>query len=194
MPEKFKGRRPIRRIVTGHDTSGRSVILSDAPSGFVMEVSGKIGPVVTDLWKTQEAPAENAGSAEACTAKIVLSPAPAGTIFRMVEFPPDRDYMADWDPKTTFSALDASAAVAPEAAAHDTPGMHRTDSVDYAFVMSGEIWAVMEEGEVAMQAGDVLIQRGTNHAWSNRSSEPAIIGFVLVGAKPLDAARTPKKP
>jgi quercetin dioxygenase-like cupin family protein len=63
--------------------------------------------------------------------------------------------------------------------------MHKTASVDYAIVLSGEVWAVMEEGETCMKAGDVLIQRGTNHAWSNRTQEPAMVAFILVGAKPL---------
>ena len=63
--------------------------------------------------------------------------------------------------------------------------MHRTASVDYAFVISGEIWAVLDRDEVLMHAGDVLIQRGTNHSWSNRSDRPCLMGFVLVSAQPL---------
>ena len=70
-------------------------------------------------------------------------------------------------------------------AAHDRrpgkhPGMHRTETVDYAIVLEGEIWAVMDEGETLMRAGDVLIQRGTNHAWANRSNATARIAFVLI--------------
>jgi uncharacterized cupin superfamily protein len=63
--------------------------------------------------------------------------------------------------------------------------MHRTRSIDYAIVLSGEIWAVMDEGETMMKTGDVLIQRGTNHAWANRSNVPCVVAFVLVDAKPL---------
>lgn len=70
--------------------------------------------------------------------------------------------------------------------AHDddaeTAGMHETRTTDFAIVMSGEIWAVMEDGETKLNAGDVLIQRGTNHAWSNRSEQPAAVTFVLIGA------------
>ncbi len=61
--------------------------------------------------------------------------------------------------------------------------MHETQTTDYALVLEGEIWAVMEKGETKLRAGDVLIQRGTNHAWSNRSGKPAVMAFVLVGAK-----------
>ena len=63
--------------------------------------------------------------------------------------------------------------------------MHRTNSIDYAIVLSGEIWAVMDVGETKMRAGDVLIQRGTNHAWANRSNRPARVAFVLIDAKPV---------
>jgi quercetin dioxygenase-like cupin family protein len=63
--------------------------------------------------------------------------------------------------------------------------MHRTASVDYAFVLEGEIWAILETSEVCLKQGDVLIQRGTNHAWSNRSSSQALVGFVLVDAHPV---------
>jgi quercetin dioxygenase-like cupin family protein len=64
--------------------------------------------------------------------------------------------------------------------------MHRTRSIDYAIVLSGEIWAVMDEGEIKMSPGDVFIQRGTNHAWANRSNGPCIVAFVLIDAKPVD--------
>ena len=65
------------------------------------------------------------------------------------------------------------------------PGFHKTDSIDYAIVLSGEIWALMDEGEVLLKAGDVLIQRGTNHAWSNRTEQPCCVAFVLIDAKPV---------
>lgn len=66
------------------------------------------------------------------------------------------------------------------------PGMHKTDTVDYAIVLSGEIYAVLDQDEVLLRAGDCLIQRGTSHAWSNRTQEPCAIAFVLVAAKPVN--------
>ena len=65
------------------------------------------------------------------------------------------------------------------------PGFHKTDTIDYAIVLSGEIYALMDEGEVLLKAGDVLIQRGTNHAWSNRTEQPCCIAFVLIDAEPV---------
>jgi len=69
------------------------------------------------------------------------------------------------------------------------PMMHRTSTLDYAIVLKGEIHAVMEEGETLMRAGDILVQRGTNHSWSVRGNEPAIVAFVLVSAKPLASSK-----
>jgi quercetin dioxygenase-like cupin family protein len=63
--------------------------------------------------------------------------------------------------------------------------MHKTATVDYAIVVKGEIYAVMEKGETLLRAGDVLVQRGTNHSWSVRGKEPALVAFILVGAEPL---------
>ena len=88
-----------------------------------------------------------------------------------------------FDRVKAFEAIGAREALDPDASRH--PGMHRTHSVDYAIVLSGEIWAVMDEGETLLRAGDVLIQRGTNHAWSNRSTVPCLVAFILVGATPL---------
>ena len=64
--------------------------------------------------------------------------------------------------------------------------MHRTRSLDYAIVLSGEIWAIMDEGETKLVTGDMFVQRGTNHAWANRSNEPCVIAFILIDAQPLE--------
>ena len=85
-------------------------------------------------------------------------------------------------PEEYFSSVGAQVA---DAAARRHPGMHKTDTVDYAIVLSGEIYAVMDEGEVLLRAGDCLVQRGTSHAWSNRTQTPCVIAFVLVAAKPF---------
>jgi quercetin dioxygenase-like cupin family protein len=72
-----------------------------------------------------------------------------------------------------------------KSASSSNPMMHKTASVDYAIVLKGEIWAVMDDSEKRMTAGDVLVQRGTNHAWSNRTDQPALVAFILVGATPV---------
>ncbi len=104
-----------------------------------------------------------------------------GSVFRVIEYPPDRVRLKTLDPDRFFHAIGAQAA---DAATRRHPGMHKTSTVDYCVVLSGEIWAVLDESEVLLRAGDCLVQRGTNHAWSNRTDEPCAIAFVLIAAKP----------
>ena len=169
--------KPIRRIVTGHNAKGQSVIVSDGPSPHVLTLPGRGDFALTNLWVTESAPAKNEGTADAAARPVVLEPPANGTIFRVVEFPPEKSAGA-FDRKAAFASMGADHAMDPDAARH--PGMHKTATVDYAIVLSGEIYALMDEGERLMKAGDVLIQRGTNHAWANRSDRTARIAFVLI--------------
>lgn len=177
--------RAVRRIVTGHNAEGRSVIVSDAASPHAMALAGVSDFGVTDIWKTEGSPASNAGSADPCAAQISLAPPKSGTVFRVVQFPPDAQYVGKWKPDAAFASMGESGAAAVQKDTSRHEGMHTTHSVDYAFVLEGEIWAVLDEDEVRMTAGDVLVQRGTSHAWSNRSTSPCMVGFVLVDAAPL---------
>lgn len=171
--------KPIRRVVTGHDARGRSIIASDAPSPHVLMIPGRTDFGLTNLWVTEGRAGENDGSGDAAARPVVLEPPPAGTIFRVVEFPPD-EAAANFDREAAFKSMGADHAMDPSASRH--PGMHKTATVDYAIVLSGEIWAVMDEGETKLTAGDTLVQRGTNHAWSNRSDQPCLVAFILVSA------------
>jgi hypothetical protein len=143
---------------------------------------------VTDFWKTVATPADN-GSATAqdpCSLPIQVAPPAGGSVFRVVQFPPDKDWAAK------AAAMGGSVAIDETAKAANTGGpvrhahMHRTRSLDYAIVLSGEIWAVMDAGETKLVAGDVLVQRGTNHAWANLSGTPCVVAFVLIDAVALD--------
>jgi len=172
----------IRRIITGHNAAGKSIIAQDGYATSILELPAAPGLRVTDLWETTTAPADLSGDADPVARPVHLEPQPTGTIFRIVELPPDAAINKQADSREVFAALGADHTVDTTSA---TPMMHKTASVDYALVLSGEVWAVMEEGETCMKAGDVLIQCGTNHAWSNRSHEPAFIAFILVGATPI---------
>src|SRR5205085_10506319 len=101
---------------------------------------------------------------------------------RVVEFPPDAQWRDQADARAAFKSIGA-AHVADKRSADAM--MHRTSTVDYAIVLKGEIHAVMERGETLLRAGDILVQRGTNHSWSVRGNEPAMVAFVLVSAKPI---------
>jgi hypothetical protein len=181
-PDKI---RSVRRIITGHDRQGRSTIISDAPSPHAMTLAGVETFGVTDLWKTASAPVDNAGFEDPCSSAITLAPPARGTVLRLVEFPPDKDYIGRWKRGEAFAAMGKSGAQAIDASPARHEAMHRTASVDYAIVIEGEIWAVLDATETIMRAGDFLVQRGTSHAWSNRSDKPALVAFVLIDAKPL---------
>ena len=175
--------RPMRRVVTGHNAEGKSCILMDGPSPHVLEVDGMPGLALINLWVSDGAPASNAGSADAAARPVVLEPPAGGTVFRVVDFPPDTSMTGKVDRGKSFEAMGAGHAMDRSDARH--PGMHKTSTVDYALVVDGEIWALMDEGETLLRAGDSLIQRGTNHAWSNRSDKPCRVAFILVSADPV---------
>jgi mannose-6-phosphate isomerase-like protein (cupin superfamily) len=178
----------FRRIVTGHNAQGRSVILSDEQSPHVMPIMGQRNFAVTDFWKSTSIPADNGPSTapDPCRLPIQVAPPEDGSVFRVVQFPPDKDWAAKAAAMGGSVAIDETAKAAPTGGPVRHAHMHRTRSIDYAIVLSGEIWAVMDDGETKMNAGDVLIQRGTNHAWANRSNAPCVVAFVLIDAKPLD--------
>src|SRR5262245_4493094 len=171
----------IRRVVTGHDARGKSVIVSDGPSPHVLTIPGRTDFGLTNLWVTDGSPASNDRNADAAARPVVLEPPLGGSIFRVVEFPPDKA-TAGFDRKAAVASMGADHAMDPDASRH--PGMHKTATVDYAIVLSGEIWALMDEGETLLRAGDCLVQCGTNHAWSNRSDQACLVAFILVSARP----------
>ena len=175
-------RKRHRRVVTGHDARGRSVVLMDgeSPYSFFLEKAG--GLQLTELWETRSAPADNSGARDAAEHERRIAPVGGGTVFRIIEYPPDSVRLKTLAPDSFFPEMGAQAA---DKAQRRHPGMHRTHTLDYCVVLSGEIYAVLDEGEVLLRAGDCLVQRGTHHAWSNRTEKPCVIAFVLVAAKPL---------
>jgi len=168
--------RPTRRVVTGHDTSGRAIVLIDgtAPNAKVRKATGLTS---TLLWVTDGAPADNSGTADAADREIGVAPPERGSIFRVVDFPPASETGAV-DNAAMLKEMGLSGGRGD--ARHAT--MHRTRSVDYAVVISGEIDMLLDDSEVHLEAGDVLVQRGTNHAWVNRGRESCRIAFVLIDA------------
>ena len=157
MAEEAPNYPPIRRVVTGHDARNVAKVLIDAPATNAKKPNS--GVVSTLMWITDKNPADigTGETIEDMGARIVGTPPPAnGTRFCVIDFPPG-----------------------------NPPHMHRTETVDYVIVMEGEIDMDMDDSTVKLKAGDVMIQRGTNHAWANRGSKLARVAFVLVDAKPL---------
>ena len=176
----------IRRVLTGHDSDGKSIIMTDGIAPNVLEMESMPGLALTDLWETNGAPASNEGNADAAERKVHLEPPKNGTILRIVEFPPDSQWRQSADARKAFNSIGAGHASDRHSA---DPMMHKTSTVDYIVVLKGEIWAIMDRGETLLKAGDILVQRGTNHSWSVRTSEPCVVAAVLVSAKPVGEAK-----
>jgi len=148
---------PIRRVVTGHTNDKVAKVMLDGQA--TNEKYPGPGTVSTLIWSTDEMPADiSVGEQfEDMGARILGSPPPPnGTRFAVIDFPPGNPAV-----------------------------MHRTETVDYVIVLSGEIEMDMDDSTVKLKAGDMMVQRGTNHAWVNRGRERARVAFVLVDAKPL---------
>ena len=181
----------VRRVLTGHDSEGSSTIIADGLAANIKEMASMPGLALTDLWETSAAPANNDGHADAASRPVRLEPPKNGTILRIVEFPPDSAWRQSADAREAFKSIGAGHA--PDKKSAD-PMMHRTSTVDYIIVLKGELHAIMEQGETLLRAGDILVQRGTNHSWSVRGKEPCIVAAVLVSAKPVRASTSKKKP
>lgn len=154
----------VRRVVTGRTPDGRSTTLFDGPSPHLHEPPEYPTFRFTDLWAAAAAPAEVDGDADAAAGPTQLAPPPPGNVFRVVEIAPDPP---GWDPRD---------------------GFHATDSIDYVYVLSGEIRCLLEDGEVRLRRGDVLVQRATRHAWSNPGPEPCVLLSTMVSAAPPASA------
>ncbi len=174
----------IRRVVTGHNADGKSVFIIDAAAPHIFS-RGPGNAVITELWETCATPADNRGNDDAITRGFRLPPPSRGSVFRIIDYPPDKERLAALHAERTAHDDGSGRAQALTQGAVRHPGFHKTHSIDYAIVLAGEIHALMDEGEVLLKTGDVLIQRGTNHAWSNRSDVPATVAFVLIDAEPV---------
>ncbi len=175
----------VRRVVTGHNEHGESCFIFDGPAPHVYQRSPGSSRV-TELWDTATTPASNAGHADPTARAFRLPPPANGSVFRVISYPPDSERRAALEAEHASTHDDGTGrAGALDRSNARHPGFHKTNSIDYAIVLSGEIWALMEEGETLLRQGDVLVQRGTNHAWSNRSNAPAVLAFVLIDAEPV---------
>ncbi len=175
----------VKRFITGHNAAGKSILIGDDPAHNVSIPAPMVPELaMTNLWVTQQAPANAHGNPDPTDGPMPLAPPRNGTIFRIVEFPPDASFMSKLSQQVLDDAWDN---IGHEQKPNENtkpphPFMHKTDTVDYAIVLSGEIYLILDESEHLMQTGDVAIQRATNHAWSNRSDQSCRVAFVLIDA------------
>ena len=172
----------FKRIVTGHDSQGRAVITSAAPPPAVFPIKSVPGLVFTEVWRTQGSPVRIDNGPDPTLVPLRLQPLPNGSVIRVLDIPPGGTHETDSGAAAeSFAEIGASHAVTAKGSSH--PFMHRTETVDYGILISGEIWLVLDEGEIRLAPGDIAIQRGTNHAWSNRSDQPARLIFILLDGR-----------
>lgn len=174
--------KPVRRVITGHDKDGNAVVVIDGAAPNVRE--RKTANVFsTVMWSEKETPVVmRGGTADQSLGEIPLDPPPMGSVFRIVEMHPVKDGGAAVDHATTAAEIGAKPQVKSRFVAKKPrhPFIHRTDSIDYVVILEGEIDMLLDKGEVHLKAGDVVIQRGTNHAWVNRGEAPCRFAIVLV--------------
>ena len=181
-------RKAVRRVVTGHDDAGRAVILSDgaAPNDWSSDAVPGFGATVP--WWTPDGVIDHVTDADPASADVRVAsfPGPGETIMRIADFPPDSAY-PERAADVVFSDIDGHAERAAAAGESDDRHFwfHRTDSLDYAIVLEGEITLLVDAGEATLGPGDVVIQRATNHSWSNRTDRSSRMLFVLIGTPPL---------
>ena len=165
----------VRRVVTGHDEDGRAVVVSDAPAPRSHEYQHVPGMGTAIVWATR-------AGADPAPDQPGQIPAPGGSSFVIVRFPPDTVYAA---PGFDGAAADAEQrSVIPDLAElfePDAPGMHVTPTADYVIVLTGRIWLELDDGVlVELAAGDTVVQNGTRHAWRNLGDREATLGVVMI--------------
>ena len=175
----------IRRVVTGHDKNGKAIVISDGPCTSIRTHPNRPGHKSTDIWKTTAMPVPIARQ----EADPTLGPRDfvpvMGTKIRISEIPPEPEAFKKLTPEQAREFFKEGGN--PQASTFGQnqrhPFMHRTESVDYAVVLEGEIVMLLDEEDVHLKAGDIVIQRGTNHAWSNRSGKPVKMMYILIDGK-----------
>jgi mannose-6-phosphate isomerase-like protein (cupin superfamily) len=170
---------PPKRIVTTQNSSGRSTVLFEDHGAEPKILHKAGGLVLTELWETQTCPVVNSGHEDCARKEQKIEPNQSGSLFRLIEYPPDAIRLASID---TIAHFDSMGVDTRHDVAKSHPGMHKTNTIDYAVIVRGEIYAVLDEKEVLMKQGDCIVQRGTHHAWSNKSNESCLIAFVLISA------------
>ena len=183
-------KRPVRRVVTGHDEQGKAVVLMDGPTPHVNQ-RGE-GNVVQLLWLTNETPADLSHTRDGANQKTGVPPLPNGSTLRVVDFAPQA--------AAEVKGIDHHEILKQMGIDPATQGYqrhaftHRTRSIDYAIVLEGEIDMLLDDTQVHMKAGDIMVQQATSHAWVNTSGKPCRICFVLIDSQVPPAWKKDWKP
>jgi mannose-6-phosphate isomerase-like protein (cupin superfamily) len=175
----------IRRVVTGHDKDGRAIVISDGLAPVVSANPLRGGHRSTDIWKTKAMPAPITRTEEDPTPGPRDFTPRDGVKIRISELPPEPEAFSKLTPDQAreFFASGGHASSSTFGRGGRHPFMHRTETIDYAVVLEGEVTMLLDDQDIVLKAGDVVIQRGTNHAWSNRSGKPVRMLYILIDGK-----------
>lgn len=174
----------VRRVVTGHDASGKSVFVSDGPFSRVARFTAAPGRAIGAVWATDLGMTTVPGSDDPTGRMITFVPGPGGTRMVVVVLPPAAALAAgEIDRELLERERREQLPGLAEATEDVATGMHTTDTVDYDIVVSGELWLELDDGaEVHLRPGDIVVQNGTRHAWRNKGAVPCVFYGILVGA------------
>ena len=169
--------RETRRVVCVNDAHGQGTAIQDGPTPDVRTDPARPGFSLARIWVTDSAPARIRGVRESLDLPHTLVPPERGSVCRIETIPPDaawRGEIGERQARAFFASLGAPAAATytPE-----QPYMHKTRTLDFCLILEGEVTLVLDTQEVHLKAGDTVVQRGTNHAWSNRSDRPCVIAI-----------------
>ncbi|NNJ16705.1 cupin domain-containing protein [Pseudomonas putida CSV86] len=175
---------PFKRVVTGHSATGTALAALVGAVPTSLELKAVPGTVFHEVWSSDASPAVIDNGADPTLRPLVLSPSAFGSLIRVVDIPPD-------SVQNQVSAADAAAVFAEIGESHAGTGtgesrhklMHRTETLDYGIVTEGEVWLVLDDEDVHLKRGDIVVQRGTNHAWSNRTEAMARMVFILLDGR-----------
>ena len=174
----------MRRIVTGHNQDGKSVIKIDGPPS--RSIGEDVGGLF-EIWNTDGGAIQSTDQIDRADIDIILSPLKGGTKFRYFKINPTPEGV----PIEMLESLAAEAfkKIGAEHERVDTtrhPTMHKTKTIDYIILLDGDVTLLLDEDEVSLKPFDVVVQRGTNHAWVNHGDEPALLIAVLIDSEIKD--------
>lgn len=167
-----------RRIVTGHNASGKSVVFIDGPPArnFGTDTRG-----LAEIWNTDGTPVDSHDATDRADIGVVLSPVSNGSKFRFFAIAPEDASLSDEEREARIAERFAAMGAAherPDTSRH--PAMHKTKTIDYIILLSGKVSLLLDDDERELKPFDVVVQRGTNHAWINTGTEPALLAAVLI--------------
>lgn len=171
----------MRRIVTGHNALGKSIITIDGPPA--RSIGEDVGGLF-EIWNTDGMPIETTDNVDRADSEIILSPPANGTKFRYFQINPTPEGVP-WDVLQDLAtqAFDRIGAAHHRIDTSKHPAMHKTETIDYIILLKGDVSLLLDEEEVRLEPFDTVVQRGTNHAWVNHGDEPALLIAVLIDSE-----------